>query len=150
MSFAAQQETWRGGHTDELELALLCLNRFGHPRMEARHRELLAELQPEWNELATRRMRSSYSARPVVAFLADPAAADVVESGLKWLSEREREGARPDDDLDESIAQLLATLMGRDPQIFRRVPDAAQVLAALVARQNAMALQLSAQLAANA
>ena len=45
---------------------------------------------------------------------------------------------------------MLATLMGRDPQIFRRVPDAAQVLAALAARQNPIALQLSAPLGGNA
>ena len=149
-AFAARQETWKGAYTDELELALLCLNRFGYPRMEERHRQLLAELQPEWLDLAARRMRSSYSARHLIAFLADPVAADVVETGLQWLAEREREGIRPDDDLDERTAELLAKLMGRDPQIFRRAPDAGQVLAALVARQNAIALQLSAQLGGNA
>lgn len=147
MAFAAEQETWQGAHTDELKLALLCL---GYPRMEERHGQLLAELQPEWSHLAAQQMRSSYSARHFVAFLADPVAADIVEMGLQWLAEREREGARSDDDLDERTAQLLAKLMGRDPQIFREQPATAEVLAALVARQNPIALQVSAQLGGNA
>lgn len=146
MAFAAEQPSWTGAFTDELELDLLCLNRFGYPRMEERHRPLLAALQPEWNELAARQMRSSYSARSFVAFLSDPAAADIVETGLRWLAEREREGAHPDDDLDRRTAETLAKLAGSDPQIFRNQPAAAEVLAALVALQNPVALQLSAEL----
>jgi hypothetical protein len=101
-------------------------------------------------DLAARQMRSSYSARHFVAFLGDPVAAAIVETGLQWLAERERESARPDDDLDERTAELLVKLMGRDPQIFRNQAAAAEVLAALVARQNPIALQLSAQLGRNA
>ena len=108
-----------GSRTDELELALLCLNRFGQPRMGERHRQLLAELQPEWTDLAARQMVSSYSARYIVDFLADPVAADIVATGLAWLAERERQGARPDDALDKSTAELLAKLRGNDPQAFQ-------------------------------
>jgi hypothetical protein len=146
MAFAAEQETWTGSRTDELELALLCLSRFGHPRMVERHRQLLAELQPEWTELAARQMVSNYSACYIVDFLADPVAADIVATGLEWLAERERQGARPDDALDKSTADLLAKLNGNDPQIFQKQAAAADALAALVARQNPIALQLSAQL----
>ena len=149
MAFAAEQETWKDGYTDELELALLCLSHFGYPRMEERHRHLLAELQPEWIELAARQMRSSYSARHIVAFLADPVAADYVETGLQWLANREREGAHPDGDLDKRIAEMLTKLIGRNPQNFTNQAAASEVLAALVARQNPIALQLSAQLGGN-
>ena len=44
---------------------------------------------------------------------------------------------------------MLAKLVGRDPQLMRRYADAAEVLSALVARQNAMALQISAALGGN-
>ena len=45
--------------------------------------------------------------------------------------------------------ELLAELIGRDATVLVRHPDAAEVLNALVARQNAIALQLSAQLGRN-
>ena len=147
MAFAASQESWRGFHTDELELALLCLHRFGHPRMDDRHRSLLSDLQPEWSELAAARMRSPYSARPIVDFLARHVATDLTETGLGWLAAREHEGLPTDDDLDNESAELLVNLFARDPQIFRRVEAARDVLAALVARQNAVALELNAQVA---
>lgn len=146
MAFGAEQSSWSGFFADELELELLCLNRFGYPRMEERHRPLLAALQPEWNDLAARQVRSSYSAHPLVAFLGEPAAADIVETGLQWLVEREHEGHPQDDDLDEQTATTLAKLAGRDPRIFRDQPAAAEVLAALVARLNPVALQLNGQL----
>ena len=41
---------------------------------------------------------------------------------------------------------MLAALIGRESQLVRRSANAARVLSALVARQNAMALQISASL----
>ena len=63
LAFASEQQSWSGWHSDELRLELLCLSRWGYPRMQERHRPLLAELQPEWTELVEPHMRSSYSAR---------------------------------------------------------------------------------------
>lgn len=149
LAFAAEQESWTGWHTDELQLDLLCLSRWGHPRMEERHRPLLMELQPEWAELVEPLMRSSYSARSIVPFLAKAVASDLIPTSLRWLSERERAGITPDDDVDQVTVELLAELIGRDATVVVRRPDAAEVLNALVARQNPVALQLSAQLGRN-
>jgi hypothetical protein len=147
MAFAFDHPAWKGFRRSEIELSLLCLHRYGHPRMEERHRPLLRALQPTWNERVRELvLRDSYAARPVAAFLAKPAAADVVEDGLRWFAERESTGARADSDLDETIAEVLVTIAGRDTNVFRRVSAAGEVLAALVARQNTIALQLSAQL----
>jgi hypothetical protein len=146
MVFARQQESWKGGRGDSLELALLCLSSFGYPRMADRHRPLLDALQPEWSELAAANMRSPYTARPIVAFLGEPVAAGLVDTGLGWLAERERSDTRPDDDLDEAAAELLSKLAGREPEIFRRLEAAREILTALVARQNPVPLQLSGRL----
>ena len=94
MAFGAQCATWRGFHGDDLELSLLCLDRFGYPRMEERHRGLLATLQPEWDELAKKHTESPYSARTVVDFLGKPVARDILAIGLAWLADRERSAAR--------------------------------------------------------
>ena len=108
MAFADSEESWRaGGDRESLELALLCVGRFGYPRMADRHRPLLDALQPEWSELAAANMRSAYGARPIVSFLGEPVAAGLVDAGLGWLAKRERAEVRPDADLDEAIAELL-------------------------------------------
>ena len=148
LAFAANQETWTGWETDELQLELLCLSRYGYPRMEERHRDLLAALQPEWAELVRSHMQDSYSARSIINFLAQPVTSDLVDTSLHWLAERERQGSN-DEDVDQATAEMLAELIGRDPQLIRRSADAAEVLAALVARQNAMALQISAVVGGN-
>lgn len=137
----------RAGDT---ELAMLCLSRFGYPKMEKRHRPLLAALQPEWSEMVAARLADPYFAVHAVRFFAEPAAADIVADALRWLSTREEGRPRYDESLDEAMAELLAKLSGRDPQLLRRQDDvgvaARTVLAALVARQNAVAMQLSAAL----
>ena len=149
LAFAANQETWTGWETDELQLDLLCLSRYGYPRMEERHRELLAALQPEWAELVHEHMQSSYWP---VASSASSAGRSPPISSIPAFSgaEREREGASTDEDVDQATAEMLAEMIGRDPQLVRRSADAATVLAALVARQNAMALQISAVVGGNA
>jgi hypothetical protein len=149
LAFASEQQSWSGWHSDELQLELLCLSRWGHPRMQERHRLLLAELQPEWTELVEPHMRSSYSARSIIPFLAEPVASDLLATSLDWLAERERQGIASDEDVDQATVELLAELIGRDATVLVRHPDAAEVLNALVARQNAIALQLSAQLGRN-
>lgn len=149
LAFAAEQESWTGWHADELHLDLLCVSRWGYPRMEERHRSLLMELQPEWAELVAPHMRSSYSARSIIPFLANAVASDLIPTTLGWLVDRERRGITPDDDVDQVTVELLAELIGRDATIVVRQPEAAEVLNALVARQNPIALQLSAQLGRN-
>lgn len=147
MAFTFAHPAWRGFHSSDIELSLLYLHRFGYPRMEERHRPLLRALQPTWNErIHALVLRDSYAARPVATSLSKPAATDVVEDGLQWFAERERTAGLGDADLDELIAELLVAIAGRDADIFRRVPAAGEILAALVPRQNTIALQLSAQL----
>jgi hypothetical protein len=144
--FADASESWTGWHTDELVMDLLCLSRYGYPRMEERHRELLAALQPEWAESVQRHINSAYSARSIIPFLGRPIASDLVPMSLQWLAKREHDDGSADDEVDQAIAELLAELIGRNPELVRRFPDAATVLSALVARQNAVALQISAAL----
>lgn len=146
LAFASEHETWTGWGTEELQLDLLGLSRFGYPRMEERHRQLLTALQPEWAELVGTHLRSSYSARIIIPFLARPVASDLAEASLHWLAELERQRATADVDVDQATAEMLAEMIGRDPQLMARSTDAATVLSALVARQNPMALQISAAL----
>lgn len=147
MDFSSSHENWTGFRWSDTEMSLLCLNRFGLPRMEERHRPLLRALQPEWGDRVRALVVSgTYSARTVAAFLETPVAAEIVEQGLGWLAELERAGGRRDSDLDESVAQLLVTLAGREREIFRRLAPAGELLSALEERQIPVALQLSAQL----
>jgi hypothetical protein len=148
--FVEQEQTSRRGGASDVELAMLCMSRFGYPQMQERHRELLAALQPEWWTLVAERLTSPNFATRAVRFFAEPAAADVADHALRWLVSREDSGARSDGHLDEALADLMAKLAGRRPGLLRQQDDvgdaARKILAALVARQNAVAMQLSAEL----
>lgn len=148
--FAEQEQTSRRGGAGDVELAMLCMSRFGYPQMEERHRPLLAALQPEWSTLVAARLASPYFAARAVRFFAEPAAAQITDDALRWLASREDSGARSDEQLDEALADLMAKLAGRRPGLLRQQDDvggsARTVLAALVTRQNVVAMQLSAAL----
>jgi hypothetical protein len=145
-----QRTTARRGRVRDLELALLGLSRFGTTWMEERHRPLLSALQPEWSEMVAARIADPFFAVHAVRFFAEPAAVEIVPIALGWLANREADDSHPDADLDEAVAELMAKLAGRDDTLLRRqdhVGAAARaILASLVTRQNAVAIQLSAAL----
>ena len=148
--FAEQEQTSHRGGAGDVELAMLCMSRFGYPQMEERHRPLLAVLQPEWSTLVAARLTSSYFATRAVRFFAEPAAAEVADDAFRWLASREESGARGDEHLDDALADLMAKLAGRRPGLLRQQDDVGgatrTILAALVTHENPVAMQLSAAL----
>jgi hypothetical protein len=95
-------------------------------------------------------LRGSWSARRAVYFFGEPGADRIYEPALHWLAERERDGARTDEELDQALADMLLKLFSRHPTLFRAEAEAAAearfLLSRLAARGNLLALELTSQL----
>jgi hypothetical protein len=152
IGFAGQCDRWRAGHySDDIDLAMVGLNRFGVTRFGDSHAPLIAAMQPDWGTWVRERLRDPRFARQVVQFLGEPAAAPVIEEALHWLAARETSSDAPADDaLDDAIGELLVKLSARDPTFLRAnsgaAGDARALLGALAARQRPIALELASRL----
>ncbi|MGO9790236.1 MAG: hypothetical protein ACLP8S_12290 [Solirubrobacteraceae bacterium] len=151
IEFATRCESWSTGrHSEDVDLALVGLSRFGNTKIDERHAAVITALQPEWGTWIRQRLNSARIARCLARFLGEPVAASVIPGGLLWLAERESSDAHPDDDLDEAIGELLVKLSARDPAFLRANHDAAgnarALLGALAARQRPIALELASRL----
>ncbi len=150
MVFSENQAAWGGFHASGLRLSLLCLHRYGYPRMTSEHGDLLAELGIEWRDRARALvLTGGHDATPVVRFLATDIGLSIAAEGVSWLVDTINARTSLDDDLAQATADLLVTLSVREPEMLRTGP-AAEVLAHLVAMQNPVALQVSAQIVRHA
>jgi len=151
IAFAGECDRWRGGpYSDDIDLGMVGLNRFGITRFEDSHAPLIAAMQPDWGTWVCQRLRDPGFARRVVQFLGEPAAAPVIEEILRRLAALETSDAHADDDLDDAIGELLVKLSARDPTFLRAntgaAGDARALLGALAARQRPIALELASRL----
>ena len=146
MAFAADRDARQQWVGEEVWLDLLCLSRFGAPRIEQRHQDLFAALQPAWSDHADALLDGVWAAQRIVPFLASDVAAGVVDRSLRRLTACDFD----DHVVAQQAAEMLVDITARDPALARNNEDLLIVLGRLVCRQNPMAMQLSASLAKSA
>jgi hypothetical protein len=151
LSFVSEADTWQGRRGEvDLALAIVGLDRWGHGRMQERHKDLLSELLPQWADWVRPRLRDAWFARRVVRFLEEPAAEPVRRDALGWLADRERSASGADSDLDHATAELLLSISVKEPELLRGTGEPAAnaryLLARLAGRGLPLALELSARL----
>ncbi|MDQ8046367.1 MAG: hypothetical protein REI11_17315, partial [Patulibacter sp.] len=148
VEFARSHDNWREpSRGDRIDLALICLNPSGFPRMSEEHASLFEAIYPIWKSWVEPRIANPEFAGTIATFIATPAGSRAIEDVLGWLAQNGVLSSQLPDRVADNLADMLAKLSLRDGQLLRRSADARAVLTALVAKQHAVALELAAKLA---
>ncbi len=151
VAFAVTATNWTGRHSSDIAMALVCLNRWGHPRVRAEHAELLKALQPEWGAwVRDVALQNTHDARTVVHFFGEPGSDVIYVEALGWLADRERTASRYDSKLDRSVSEMLVSMRARHADLFSQTAPGAEsarfLLARLAGRGDTLALQLTSEI----
>ena len=150
VAYTATVERWQDDgdyHAREERWLLMGLGDGAIRRWTAEHTPTIAAMQPQYQQWADHNLDHPWAAVQFIRFLANEAAAPILEDGLVWLASAGAERGRDQSRFDEALESMLAEIIGRRPQFARtQAPGGValrSLLHGLVERQSAIGLELT-------